>query len=343
MYKKINFLLTPLLTLLLLLAACTRQAEVITSTNSNPENPTIAARTEQGNNQLVTTVARINRLENGDVELSFNERQAIFTLTKSNPSFQRILGIATEGLSGKQPVKLSYTDSNQLEDLLWPAADEKARYLEWYRLKIVDPEPDRVLIRSQLELEEFNLADWQKWKVFKLCAKTVPSYAIAKTIFNYCAAQGCYLGPTQVTPCIPFEYVIDGCFARAHKMRSIIETKYGFCSEKVFSYGNLDVKADKWGGCCVGWWYHVAPLIRVKTGRGIYCYVIDPGMFNEPVLLSTWLAAQGNTTCDTQSGVTSYSIQPSSAYTPSYTTDPNYTQTNSALVYFNNEGETCDN
>ena len=54
------------------------------------------------------------------------------------------------------------------------------------------------------------------------------------------------------------------------------------------------VKADKWSGCCVNWWFHVAPLIRVKVRLGavslVLAHVIDPGMFNEPVLLSTWLA-----------------------------------------------------
>jgi hypothetical protein len=66
--------------------------------------------------------------------------------------------------------------------------------------------------------------------------------------------------------------------------------------------------------------------------------VIDPGMFDKPVLLSTWLAAQENTNCIPHAHVTSYSIQPGSAYTPSlgsgFTTDPNYTQTESTLLAY---------
>jgi hypothetical protein len=351
MNRKLHFFLTPLLSLLLFLSACARQTDTIPATGTSPAKPVNAGRTAAASEPLITSVSRINKLANGDVEYSFNERQAGFTVSKSNPAFERILSIATQGLRDNKPVKLIYSGHNTLEDLVWPTTAETARYLEWYRGNIVNPEARRNINRYELDSAYFNLVDWQKWKVFKFCTKTVPSFAVAKTIFNYCAAQGCYLGPTQEQPCIPFEYVRDGCFARAHKMRRIIESKYGYCSEKVFSYGNLDVKADKWGGCCVGWVYHVAPIIRVNSIGGPLCYVIDPGMFNEPVLLSVWLAAQGNTTCDGQStGPTAYSIQPSSAYTPAggynsqtYTTDPTYSTTNTDLIYYNSAGNTCNN
>jgi Glutaminase len=353
MKKKFRFFIAPLLSLLIFLSACARQTDTIPASGTSPAKLVNVGRTAAASQPLVTSVSRINQLANGDVEYSFNERQAGFTVSKSNTAFDRVLGIATQALEGNKPVKLIYSGHNTLEELVWPTTAETARYLEWYRGNIINPEVKRKINKPELESDYFNWADWQDWKVFKLCTKTVPSFAVAKTIFNYCAAQGCYLGPTQVSPCIPFEYVRDGCFARAHKMRWIIESNFKYCSEKVFSYGNLDVKADKWGGCCVGWVYHVAPLIRVSQGAGLkqLCYVIDPGMFNEPVLLSVWLAAQGNTTCDGQStGPTAYSIQPSSAYTPAggynsqtYTTDPTYSTTNADLTYYNAQGNTCNN
>jgi hypothetical protein len=143
--------------------------------------------------------------------------------------------------------------------------------------------------------------------------------------------------------------VIDGCYARAHKMRWIITTKYKYCCEKVFSFANEDndrlaVRADKWGGCCVTWWYHVAPLIRVRLRLGsfslVLALVIDPGMFDKPVLLSTWLGAQQNTACSANAHVSMYSIQPGSAYTPAnyagtaFTTDPAYTATDATLTAY---------
>ena len=49
------------------------------------------------------------------------------------------------------------------------------------------------------------------------------------------------------------------------------------------------MKADKWGGCCVTWWYHVAPLIRVRVRLKGYpklslalAMVIDPSSGFDP-------------------------------------------------------------
>ena len=61
-------------------------------------------------------------------------------------------------------------------------------------------------------------------------------------------------------------------------------------------------------------------------------------MFDKPVLLSSWLSAQENTACLANAHVTSYSIQPGSAYTPSYnggfSTDPTYALTESTLINY---------
>jgi hypothetical protein len=139
-------------------------------------------------------------------------------------------------------------------------------------------------------------------------------------------------------------------------MRQVIEDRYGYCCEKVFSFANqgndqLAVQANKWGGCCVTWWYHVAPLVRVRVRLRFgpinlqltLAMVIDPGMFDKPVLLSSWLAAQEQQSCATATAhVSMYSIQPGSAYTPAnfagtaFNTDPAYTQTDATLVAYAN-------
>jgi hypothetical protein len=140
-------------------------------------------------------------------------------------------------------------------------------------------------------------------------------------------------------------------------MRWIITNRYKYCCEKVFSFANQDndtlaVRADKWGGCCVTWWYHVAPLIRVRFkfpfwgGKHsiVLAMVIDPGMFNKPVLLTTWLSAQENVPCSgsANANVSMYSIQPGTAYTPAnydgtaFATDPGYTATDATLNNYKN-------
>ena len=83
----------------------------------------------------------------------------------------------------------------------------------------------------------------------------------------------------------------------------------------------------------------------VKTPTGPKAYVFDPAMFNQPVLLATWLHAQENPACATGSmvaNVTMINVQPTTSYAPSgssglaFGTDPSYTSTNTTLYNYAN-------
>jgi hypothetical protein len=96
-------------------------------------------------------------------------------------------------------------------------------------------------------------------------------------------------------------------------MRQIIEERYGYRREKVFSFANLNdddlARGDKWGGCCVTWWYHVAPLVRAHPDRpdSIRNRAGHRSQHvHKPVLLSTWLMAQENTACAANAKVSMY-------------------------------------
>jgi hypothetical protein len=153
-------------------------------------------------------------------------------------------------------------------------------------------------------------------------------------------------GPCQLDYCIPFQYALDGCHARAHKMCGVINTKFHYDTHKIFSMANdqvgewLSVQAQKWGGCCIKWWFHVAPLVNVNTPGGIKPYVFDPSMFDQPVLLSQWLKAQENPACYSNPKVSKISLQPNSSYRPydffsqTFVQDPWYGYTNSTLQNF---------
>ena len=176
----------------------------------------------------------------------------------------------------------------------------------------------------------------------------IPDMATAQLIFNYFSAQCCVNpGPYTVDYCITFQYCEDGCYARAHKMCYLLNTKYHYATQKVFSFAlgsdNLSVHAEKWGGCCINWWYHVAPLVTIITPNGPKAYVFDPAMFDQPVLLTAWLHAQENPACSGTPHVTSISIQPTAMYSPSFyevttlfDTDPYYADTDSTLVNYRN-------
>ncbi len=282
----------------------------------------------------------------------FNEREQIFTLPETQARGE-ISKRLREALERKVPVKAVLDPRRGLvQKIDSPSEGER---LEFERNRTLLDRPEKVLRIDVANIDptRFNVVDVSlKSPLFKLCTKIVPSYAKAKEIFDYCAQQSCHLpGPTVESPCIPFQYVIDGCYARAHKMRKIITEKYGYCCEKVFSFAiddddTLAVRADKWGGCCVFWWYHVAPLIRIQVKilsiKFTLALVIDPSMFDKPVLLSSWLMAQENKTCSADAHVSKYSIQPGSAYWPTngdgttFGTDPTYALTNGTLNNYQN-------
>jgi hypothetical protein len=296
------------------------------------------------------TVATIRKGKQGD-EILFNERQQIFTLAKTVKAPKEASGFLRAAIKKNTPVRAVLDSKRAMVEKIEVPNPEEIRA---FRKDLILEKKPAKPIKFELEKVDpttFNVVDVRlKWPVFKLCKKYVPNYAKAKEIFDFCAEQSCHLpAPYDISPCIPFQYVRDGCYARAHKMRRIITTKYGYCCEKVFSFANqgqdrLAVKADKWGGCCVTWWYHVAPLIRVKVKilnfNFVLAMVIDPGMFNNPVLLSTWLGAQKNTACHSNANVSMYSIQAGSAYSPAnyagtaFTTDPAYTATDATLVNY---------
>jgi Glutaminase len=303
----------------------------------------------------IVTIAAIRKQKGKKpTEYLFNEKQAILTLRATGNAARDFAVRLKDAFRKKLPVKVHLDAKRGLIHRI--ELPSQRQFEQFRRGRILLEKPDRSLRvdLSSVDPTVFNLvAHHRKLRCFRQCKRIIPSYKKAKKIFDFCAKQSCNLGgPFNISPCIPFQYVIDGCYARAHKMRWIITTKYRYCCEKVFSFANqnndhLAVKANKWGGCCVGWWYHVAPLVRVKLGRfAVLCLVIDPGMFDKPVLLSTWLAAQENTGCDPTAHVSMYSIQPGSAYSPAnyagtaFTTDPNYTQTDATLIGYQN-GVTC--
>lgn len=306
------------------------------------------------NHELLFTVAAIRRPKGDEtVEYLFNESPRIFTLDPALSKDKAVAEIIDSALMKKTPVKVSVDPVESLINKVSKPSEAEIKAFIKERVFLENPQRPRAIDVEKIDHTLFNYIEvYLKDKIFWLCLKIVPNYAKAKEIFDYCAKQSCYLpGPHDVNPCIPFQYIRDGCYARAHKMRWIITTKYRYCCEKVFSFANQDndilaVQASKWGGCCVQWWYHVAPLIRVKVKLLTFTFhlamVIDPGMFDYPVLLSVWLAAQANKTCSPRARVSMYSIQPGSAYSPAnyggtqYTTDNNYVSADATLTAYRN-------
>jgi glutaminase-like protein len=294
------------------------------------------------------TIAAIRTVK-GETQYLFSEKEAIFKFPATAKGLEESAELLKNARRRKLPVKAQIDTRTGTIHRVTAAPPEELEQFKRVRVPLEKPEKTSSIKVSDLDPTVFNLEKAHPGlRCFRACRNIIPNYKKAKEIFDFCAQQTCSLGgPFSVNPCIPFQYVRDGCYARAHKMRWIITTKYRYCCDKVFSFAidngdTLAVQANKWGGCCVFWWYHVAPLVRLRLGRfGVLLLVIDPGMFDKPVLLTSWLSAQENKTCSPNAHVSMYSIQPGSAYTPSggpnaFTTDPNYTQTDATLTAYRN-------
>jgi hypothetical protein len=366
-FKPLNKAIMAFALSVFLLAACNNNNKEKSSTPDAAVKKDSAAATKTtlpDMNDLLT-IALMNEDRDGkNIEFRFYERQAIYRIDKTDKAYSSNVAMLNEAIKNNLPVRFSTNPLTLTVTNIIKATEEEVRAYNTGNgpnsaaTKIKGADLVSIDV-SKIDTSIFNRVDFQiRFPVFKLCNNVVPNYATLVDIFNYCASQGCNKPAVYTIPnCIPFQYVHDGCYARAHKMRQMISEKYGYCVEKVFSFAIgapnvLAVKANMWGGCCVQWWYHVVPLLRLnlKFGARTYqiCYVIDPGMFTAPVTLSTWLQAQKNTGCNANATVTSYSIQPGSAYSPSFygstnsfATDPNYVLTEQTLIGYKN-GVTCN-
>lgn len=293
----------------------------------------------------ILTVAGIRPLgDNGEIEVFFNENAQFFTVTD-----QALISAIKDALATSKPLKVTYDPwAGELVKLAEPTSQEMqgevARAAAPVTGKAIKMDLSTMtddVINQPAEMGILNTTD-------PGLNNLIPDFTTAQLMFDYITRQCCALpGPYGIDYCISFQYCQDGCYARAHKMCWIINNKYKYGTKKIFSFANagsdkLCVQAQKWGGCCIRWWYHVAPLVTVQTPTGPKAYVFDPAMFNQPVLLATWLKAQENPICAAgfTPHVTMINVQPNSSYTPSgssgmmFNTDPTYSSTNSVLSLY---------
>ncbi len=85
---------------------------------------------------------------------------------------------------------------------------------------------------------------------------------------------------------IPFRYIDDGCFARAHKMSILLEDK-GVITVKTFLIGDLRMIDPSHPKGFVDWWYHVAPSVFVKEVGALVMF--DPSASDEPTTRKDWV------------------------------------------------------
>ncbi len=124
---------------------------------------------------------------------------------------------------------------------------------------------------------------------------------------------------------IPFAFPERGCEARAHAMALLLE-KENIKTGKIFVTGFLKVKTPNTPSGFVVWRYHVALTLWVRhpMTQVVETYVVDPSLFNKPVKIHDWVAAQ----MQTENNRLDRLVQ-----TPSYVYDLNFTDAKSELSY----------
>jgi len=249
--------------------------------------------------------------DGASIQVRFYESPRIFDLPKNNPDFETIKSMLDDNQLAKSPLRV-FTENEQLPVVTITAAQKASAedIQNFNNAKVIVPPPATI-------------------------KKIVPDMETLNEMFEYFKQQGCATGTATIDYCITFQYVVDGCYARAHKMRQIMENEFGYSCEKVFSYegatGYLAVDA---GDCCVYWWYHVAPLVTVRDAHQLKKFVMDPSMFDGPVTIETWTGAQENFDCTPYADFGYSEITPGYVYGPGGSTDNFYSSTNWTLQWY---------
>ncbi len=164
-------------------------------------------------------------------------------------------------------------------------------------------ELDRVL--ESLELDELNRAELDR--VLELIGQprleiSELTPAEASRVFD-AMSRLTFTDAAGAEVPVPFHYPVDGCWGRAHMMGQAMAAA-GVASERIFATSTvqgspLEVRspfsADQAGAAppATRWFYHVAPLVKVRTPEGIHYWVIDPSTQRTAVPVDTWLATMG--------------------------------------------------
>lgn len=291
----------------------------------------------------VATIVDISTSATGETDVIFKELAEPFTVSDAGT-----IAVLRNAFEQRKPVSVTFDPWAGVIRRASAVSDNELKLYMQRRGTPVSGGFSRQIDMSKENIDIYN--DPQALGVLNTTTtgltNVIPDMATAQLIFDYITHQCCALpGPYDIDYCISFQYCQDGCYARAHKMAWILNNKYHYETHKIFSFAypsmyTLSVQAQKWGGCCIRWWYHVAPLVNIKTPAGVRAYVFDPAMFNQPVLLATWLHAQENPVCAGSKipKVTSFKIQPTSSFWPNDTStfdpDPTYYYTNSTLTSY---------
>jgi Glutaminase len=275
-----------------------------------------------GDTDRLFSVANIYYTEDGKkVEAWFYETPLVYEFSAGDPNAKNNFELLKSAKEKNEIVNIRQDGrvGNRIKGISAATSDQIAKF----RAEVLKREKAVEVSTPASEKSLTGTNSFTKGSANNLIG-VVPNTTVLNNIFGTVRGECCKLyGPYLFGQCVPFQFVADGCYARAHKMRQVIESWYGYTSYKVFNYacngaGTLSVNATLWGNnCCVHWWYHVASYVIVQVGANQYAYLIDPAMFTGPVSIPTWVAAQKNVACGYGGAAQGQVYYTSNAYAPS--------------------------
>jgi hypothetical protein len=315
MKNQIKFLSALLIVVTMFSCQQDENTDVNIVSTKNTIDPEIKAQIENqtgsDENGEITRILIVDEMHESDtspdVLVSFVGQPMIYSVAKDRTSLLELFRLS---LNNKLPIEVSITIEDHSIKNARQTNNEK---INQYRQ-----------MNEELLPEEFLPEELNDNRLETRSNDIVPNLTTAKKIFDevnkmsVVYANGTFAPPSLSIPGynlgrIPYQYADDGCYARAHAIRRVVENNFGYTSYKRFIISSnkvqmpLTVKATKWSnrGCCISWGYHVAVAVKVRQSDGsLVWYVIDPSIFSEPITASTWdnsMIGNSSTACKNMS------------------------------------------
>ncbi|WP_298221670.1 protein-glutamine glutaminase family protein [Flavobacterium sp.] len=261
-------------------------------------------------------------IDHAKARVSFVQTPIPFEMDLSTDKHTSDIRLIEEVIGKDIPLKVFvYKGTNQIAKVLLGTEQD-----------ILDYRKDLVSIDSDI----MNRPDPSLISIF-------PDEATLMSVFNMIVNNSC--SNNNQAGCLTFQFATDGCNARAHKMKQILNSN-GYNCQKHYIFGDLLASANS---CCTQWIYHTAPLVLVRNSNNVVEErIIDPSLFSAPVTPEVWRAGCQNSVCvfnpNFEFGPTSYKTVPGIVfnYDPmsmSFRLDSDYFRTDCTLgVYQNQSG-----